>query len=180
VVYGASAETTPVTLDLKAFEVAWREAGESTILSLTGLPKELSVLIQDVSVDPLYGTPTHVDLLAVRTDRTVEVTVPLEFTGTAPAEKLGGTLIKVLHEIDIEALPKDLPHSIVVDVSTLATFQDQIHVSDIVLPAGVSAVTEPDEVVALVQEAGEDEGSTGTADIASVEVVKKGKEEPAA
>jgi len=177
VVYGAGHEAQSITLVAKEFDKIWHEAGESTIVELGGLGKMLSVLIQDVSVDPLYGTPTHADLFAVRTDEAIEVTVPLEFTGVAPAEKLGGTLIKVMHEIDIEALPKDLPHSIDVDVSALVTFDDQIHVSDLVLPTGVTAVTDGEEVVALVQVAGEAEEEAVVADVSTVEVAKKGKEE---
>jgi large subunit ribosomal protein L25 len=179
VVYGAQQTAQSITLIAKEFEKVWHDAGESSIVELSGLGTDLSVLIQDVSVDPLYGTPTHADLLAVRTDETIEVTVPLEFVGVAPAEKLGGTLIKVLREIDIEALPKDLPHSIEVDISTLVTFEDQIHVSNLVMPTGVTAVTDSEEVVALVQEAGETEEESSTADVSAVEVVKKGKEEPA-
>jgi large subunit ribosomal protein L25 len=180
VVYGAGKEAQSITLVAKEFDKIWHEAGESTIVELDGLGSMLSVLIQDVSVEPLYGTPTHADLLSVRTDEAIEVTVPLEFVGVAPAEKLGGTLIKVMHEIDIEALPKNLPHSIEVDISTLVTFDDQIHVSDLVLPVGVSVVTDGEEVVALVQEAGEAEAEATPVDISTVEVAKKGKEEPAA
>lgn len=178
VVYGAGLEVQAVTLVAKDFGKVWHDAGASTIVELSGLGKELSVLIQDVSVEPLYGTPTHADLLAVRTDQKIEVTVPLEFVGTAPAEKLGGSLIKVIHEIDIEALPKDLPHSITVDVSSLITFEDQLHVSDIVLPSGVTVVTDAEEVVALVQVAGEEEEDATPVDIGAVEVAKKGKDEP--
>lgn len=182
VVYGPAHDAQAITLDTKAFEKVWHEAGESTVVELAGLGKDLSVIIHDVSVDPLYSTPTHADLFAVRTDQAVEVTVPLEFTGSAPAEKeLGGTLIKVLHEIDIEALPKDLPHNIEIDVTVLKTFDDQIHVRDIVLPKGVTATTSGDDVVALVQEArAEEEETTASADVSAVEVEKKGKEEEAA
>jgi large subunit ribosomal protein L25 len=179
VVYGPGHEPQSITLLTKEFEKAWRAAGESTVVSLTGIGAEVSVLIQDVTVDPIFGTPTHADLLAVRNDQPVTVTVPLTFTGTAPAEKLGGTLIKVLHELEIEALPKDLPHDITVDVTSLNTFDDQIHVSDITLPTGVTAVTHLEEVIALVQAASEEEEATGPVDLTAIAVVKKGKEEVA-
>ncbi len=181
VVYGPGHTPQSITLSTKDFEKAWRTAGESTVIELTGIGTMVTVLIQDVTVDPIFGTPTHTDLLAVRSDQKVTVTVPLEFIGTAPAEKLGGTLIKVLHEIEVEALPKDLPHSITVDVTILQTFEDQIHVSDIMLPTGVTAITLDEEVIALVQaESEQEEDTTSPVDLASVEVVKKGKEEPAA
>jgi len=181
VVYGAGDDTLAITLDAKAFEQTWSEAGESTVINIEGLGKEKAVLIQDVAVDPLYGTPVHADLYAVRTDQAVEVEVPLVFRGVAPAEKeLGGTLIKVMHNLPIEALPKDLPSEIEIDISTLATFDDQVQVKDVKLPAGVTASVEADEVIALVQEAREEEEpEVEPADVADIEVEKKGKEEEA-
>jgi large subunit ribosomal protein L25 len=77
----------------------------------------------------------------------VEVHVPLEFVGVSPAVKeLGGTLVKVLHEINIEALPKDLPHDLTVDISTLAGLDDKILVQDIPLPPGVTLNREADNM----------------------------------
>lgn len=180
IVYGANLEK-PLMISVAAPDLlkVWQEAGETSVVALAGISKKLSVLISEVSVDPVYGKPIHVDFYSVRTDQAVEVDVPLVFIGVAPAEKeLGGTLIKVLHELTIEALPKDLPHEIEVDISSLATFDDQILVKDIVLPAGVSAKLGADEVVALAQPAREEEEATPEpVDLASVEVAKKGKEE---
>lgn len=179
VLYGPNDAATPLTLVISEFEKVWAQAGESTVLTVTGLGADKDVLIQDVSMDPIYSIPTHADLYAIEKNKPVEVTVPLVFVGVAPAEKeLGGTLIKVAHEIDIEALPKDLPHEIEVDISSLKTFDDQIHVADIKMPSGVTAVTDTEEVVALVQGAREEqEESAGTTDLSAIEVEKKGKEE---
>lgn len=178
VLYGAGAEPAHFTVNIKDFEKVWTEAGESTVVSVQGLDKKKDVLIQDVAVDPIYGAPIHIDLYAVRSDVAVEVEVPLVFTGVAPAEKeLGGTLIKVMHEITVEALPKNLPHEIEVDISGLATFDDQIHIKDIALPSGVTALADAEEVVALVQAVREEEPDEATGDVATVEVEKKGKEE---
>jgi large subunit ribosomal protein L25 len=99
----------------------------------------------------------------------------------APAEKeLGGNVMKVMHSLTIEALPKDLPQELTVNISTLATFNDQIQVKDITLPAGVSTKLDPEEVVAIAQEAKEEEVYEAEAeegDVADVEVEKKGKED---
>jgi len=180
VLYGG-AETAPtlLTLDVRDFEKMWRDVGESTVIQVSGLGDVRDVLIQDVQVDPLLGTPVHVDLLAVRTDQAVRVEVPLVFTGVAPAEKgLGGSLVKVMHELEVEALPKDLPHQIEISIESLKTFDDQFLVRDVVLPAGVAVLADAEEVVALVQAAREEEeaGETG-GDISDVEVEKKGKGE---
>ena len=157
VMYGKKEEALPIALNSKEFSKAWREAGESTVLTIKGLGDEKSALIYDVETDPVYGEPLHVDLYVVDRTQKVEVAVPLTFEGTAPAEKeLGGTLIKVMHELEIEALPKDLPHEIVVDVTPIKDFEAQILARDIVLPQGVSLVTGEEEVVALAQEAREE------------------------
>lgn len=183
VVYGGAEKgATMISLDVRDFEKAWREAGESTVVTLLGLGTEKSVLIQEVSVDPLKGTPVHADLLAVRTDQEVEVDVTLVFTGVAPAEKeLGGTLVKVMHTLTISALPKNLPHELPVSIESLTTFDTHICVKDIPLPSGVSVdESQYDEVVALVQAAREEEPETAApADVSAVEVEKKGKEEAA-
>ena len=180
IVYGAGEEAQTVEIPANEFEKVWKAAGESTIITLKGLGKERSVLIQDVELDKIFGTPIHVDLLAVKADEEVEVGVPLVFTGAAPAEKdLGGSLVKVMHEIEVSALPKNLPHEITVDLSGLKTFEDQIKVGDIVLPAGVKAVSGESEVVALVQppRAEEEEKPAEPIDLSKIEVEKKGKVE---
>jgi large subunit ribosomal protein L25 len=83
-----------------------------------------------------------------------------------------------MRELKIEAMPKDLPHEIKVDISALATFESQILAKDIALPSGVALVESPDEVVALVSEAKEEvEEVAAPVDLSTIEVEKKGKKE---
>lgn len=179
VVYGVRVENTMISVPSVAFEKVLKVAGETSTIVLDLAGQKVDVLIHDIQFHPVKGFPIHVDFLAIDMNKPVEVSVPLEFTGVAPAEKAGlGTLTKTLHEVSIEALPKDLPHSITVDVSTLATLEDQIHVKDIKLPKGVSMVTDADEVVALVTVAKE-EVESGPVDLSAIEVEKKGKKEEA-
>jgi large subunit ribosomal protein L25 len=111
----------------------------------------LDVLIHDVSVNPITGEPIHVDFMVIDANKTVEVSIPLEFIGVAPAVKAGlGVLVKVLHEIEVSALPKDLPQSISVDISSLVDLDSQISASEIVLPKGVTLVTKETEIIASV------------------------------
>lgn len=184
VVYGAQVENQPVSVLSSDFVKILKIAGETStiVLDIAGATEKektvkVDVLIHEVQVDPIKGYPIHVDFLAIDMNKPVEVTIPLEFTGLAKAEKDGlGTLVKVLHEIDIEALPKDLPHNIVVDVTGIATLEDQIHVSDIKLPKGVTLITDGDEVAALVATAKE-EVEEVVIDLNAIEVEKKGKKE---
>jgi large subunit ribosomal protein L25 len=105
----------------------------------------------------------------------------LEFIGESAAVKGGGVLVKVMHEISIEAMPKDLPSEIKVDISSLVDYESQIKASDLILPAGVELKIEADEVIALVQEPKEEViEESAPIDLSSIEVEKKGKAEESA
>lgn len=181
VVYGAHHEATAIAVPAVAFRKVLREAGEATIVSLTGLGAELPTLIHEVDRDPLTNLPRHVDFYAVTKGEKVEVAIPLDFEGVSAAVEAGANLVKVLHEIEVEADPMNLPHDIKVDLTLLAAIGDQIHAKDLILPPGVVLAGEPEDVVALVQEVVEEkEEVVAPADIASIEVEKKGKDEAAA
>jgi large subunit ribosomal protein L25 len=177
VVYGAHHEATPISIALVAFEKILQEAGEATIVSLSGLGESLPTLIHEVDLDPLTNHPRHVDFYAVTKGEKVEVAIPIVFIGVSPAVEAGANLVKVLHEIEVEADPMNLPHNFEVDISTLVAIDNQIHVKDVKLPAGVTLITEPEEVIVLVQEVVEEKEEVAPADIASIEVEKKGKED---
>ena len=178
VVYGAHQAATAIVVDARAFGKALASAGESTIVSLEGLGgPALATLIHEVDLDPVTHLPRHVDFYAVTKGEKVEVAVPLEFVGESPAVKAGANLVRVLHELAVEADPANLPHEITIDVSILAEIGAQIHAGDVKLPAGVTLVTDPEEVVALIQEVEEEpEEVAAPADLSAIEVEGKGKE----
>jgi len=186
VFYGKKTEPTSISILLKDFIKVWKLAGESSVVSLKGGKEVVDVLIHDVSIDPVGDFPIHADFYVFEKGKKLEVEVPLEFIGVSPAVKdLSGNLIKVMHEIKISAEPQNLPHIITVDISSLATFEDQILASDIKLPVGVTLAELPTEVIAFVEEprADEPEEVTAPVDLSAIEVEKKGKkdeEEPAA
>ncbi|MEK7179670.1 MAG: 50S ribosomal protein L25 [Patescibacteria group bacterium] len=180
VVYGAHHTATPIAISAIAFGKVLREAGEATIVSLAGLGEPLPTLIHEVDLDPLTNLPRHVDFYAVTKGEKVEVHIPLEFIGVSAAVEAGANLVKVMHELEVEADPMNLPHDIKVDISALKVLGDKIHASDLILPKDITLVTPAEEVVALVQEVveeKEEEVVAPVADIASIEVEKKGKEE---
>jgi large subunit ribosomal protein L25 len=151
VLYGPEIKNVNIKLNLKDFEKVYKEAGESSLISLNLEGKVYSVLIHEVRLDPLKSTPLHVDFYQPILTEEVEAWVPLVFEGEAPAVKdLGGTLIKEVQEIEVSALPEKLPHEIKVDVSSLKTFEDEILVKDLKLPEGVSIDKEPEDIIALV------------------------------
>jgi large subunit ribosomal protein L25 len=180
VCYGPKKEAMPVSVPLAAFKKVWKEAGESTIVKLEGALQGEEALIQDVDVNPLTGEPRHADFYMLEKGKKVEVAVPIEFVGEAPAVKAGGNLIKVLYEMEVEALPANLPHEIVVDVSVLTEMDQKLHVKDIVMPAGVEAKTDGEEVVALIAAAVEEKEEAPAADIGAIEISEdRGKKEAA-
>ncbi len=179
VFYGPKESSTPISLSDKDFLNVWKQVGESSVISLTGIGEPKEVLIQDVDRDPITGGVRHVDFYVIEKGKKIEVNVPIVFVGEAPAVKdLGGMLVKVLHEISVEVMPKDLPHEITVDISGLVDFDAQVHAKDIILPSEVTMLTGIDEVVVLAAPAKEEEieETVEDPDLESIEVEKKGKE----
>lgn len=182
VVYGRKTKSSPWFVQVQEFKKVFEQAGESAIISLATATGNENVLIHDVFWHPVTNEPIHADFYMVEKDVALKVKVPLEFTGVAPAIKeLGGTLVKVSHELEIEALPQDLPPVITVDISSLATLTSQILIRDLTLPKAVKIVNRPDEVVASITLAEEEPVEpVAPVDLSAIEVEKRGKEETAA
>jgi len=178
VFYGPKEKSTPISVSEKDFEKVWKQAGESSIVTLTGDFGEHDALIHDIDKDPLTGAIRHADFYVIEKGKKIKVAVPVEFIGVAPAVKdLGGVLVKVLHEVEIEAMPKDLPHSLEADISKLTDFESRCLASDIKLPNGVTLVTKDDEIIALAAVPKEEkEEEVAPVDLSAIEVEKKGKE----
>lgn len=179
VYYGHKTKSTPITLSRQAFKKVLRGAGESSVVILKDKEgKDTQVLIYGVDYDPVKSEPRHVDFYVVEKGEKVTVSVPVHFEGIPPAVKnLGGILVKVMHEIEIEAEPIDLPHSIIVDVNTLEAFDSKILIKDISFPKGVVSTEDEDEVVASISEPKEEKEETIPVDLSAIEVEKKGKKE---
>ena len=179
VFYGKKEASTAISVPKIDFLKVWKEAGESSVITLETSKGIKESLIQDVDLDPITGVPRHADFYVFEKGHKVEVELPLEFVGIAPAVKdSGGMFVKVLYKLKVEAMPKDLPHGIEVNTSSLSNFGDQILAQDIVLPAGVELRENPEEVVALVSAPREEKEEVAEPlDLSEIEVEKKGKEE---
>jgi len=130
------------------------------------------------------GWPDHVDFFEVNMSETLTATVPLEFTGESAAVKaMGGTLVKVISEVEVQCLPKDLPHQLEVDISALKSFEDVITLADLALPSGVALTADPEEVIAKVQPPRDMDAELAgpvEEDVSKVEGVADKPEEPTA
>lgn len=180
VFYGRKEASTPISIKETDFMKVWKQAGESSIVTLECAGESHDSLIHDVSVDPVKGNVVHVDFYVIEKGKKVTVDVPLTFVGVAPAQKdLGGSLVKVMHELPIEAEAKNLPHEIEVDVSVLTGFESRIFARDLKLPTGVVLAGNPDEIVALVNVVQEEKvEEAAPVDLSSIELSDaKGKKE---
>jgi len=180
ILYGPKQEPITVAIPYNDMEKAFKEAGESTLVELHDGETSHDVLIHEVQFDPVTDQIIHVDFYVVERGKKLEVSVPLVFEGLSPAEKnLGGVLVKVMYEIEVESLPRNLPHNIVVDVTTLVDFDSKILVSDLPLSEGVELVTDGDEVVAAISQPQEEEPEEPSEefDPEAVEVEEKGKQD---
>jgi len=181
VLYGPEVKNQPVEMSLKDFEKIFGKAGQSSLISLDIEGKKFSVLIHDISKDPISGSFIHVDFYQPILTEKVEANVPLVFEGEAPAVKdLAGTLVKEFQEVLVKALPQDLPHEIKVNIELLKTFENEILVKDLNLPKGVEVVNEPEArvVSVLPPEKVEEELEKPIEEkVEDVEVVEKEKKE---
>ncbi|MCD6270972.1 50S ribosomal protein L25 [bacterium] len=182
ILYGPKIKNIPLVLDYKSFEKVWSKAGESSLINLEieGEKKKYLVLIHDIQQDPLTDKIIHIDLYQPDLEKKVTAWVPLVIVGEAPAVKnLGGTLVRNLDEVEVRALPRDLPHEIKVDVSNLKEIHDEILIEDLQVPNNVEILKNPKEVVVTVAppERVEEELAEEKEEIKEPEVIKEKKEE---
>jgi large subunit ribosomal protein L25 len=152
VVFGHGLASTNISVDAHEFDLLRRRIGSNALidLSIDGT-KARPVLVHGVQVHRVTQRPLHADLFLVRMTEELTVDVQLVPTGESEAVKTGGgTLLHQVEHVRIRALPDHLPQSISYDLSVLATFDDVIHVRDLAIPADVTLMTDPDEIVAKV------------------------------
>ncbi|MBI3420810.1 MAG: 50S ribosomal protein L25 [Candidatus Sungbacteria bacterium] len=152
VVYGPGVLAEPVAVAYKEFADVLKEAGESTLVGLKLGDKQYNVLIHDVAYDPLTDLPVHADFYAVRMDRAIRAHVPVVFVGESPAVKnFGGIMVKVIQELEVEALPQYLPHELNIDISTIDELGQHVSVKDIVVPSEVRVIADQSDVVGIIE-----------------------------
>ncbi len=176
--YGHGKENVHLTVNAKEFAKVFKEAGESTVITLVIDKDKEPVLIHDVDVDRITDELLHADFYVVNMNEEIETAIPLEFIGESMAVKTGaGILVKAMHEIEVSALPAHLPHNITVDLGTLENLHDSIHIKDLVLPKGVKVLDDADAVVAtVVEQAVEEEAAPVSVADVKVEGEEKKKE----
>lgn len=148
VVYGVGSKPEMVDVDYQGFRKVYAKAGSNTIVQLKVNGKEHPVLVKDVTYDPVSDFYQHVDFLKIDMNKAVTASVKVEFVGVSPAIKsLGGILDVHKHELKIKCLPKDLIHSVQVDISSIVDFHTSVHVKDVKFPAGITVLDNAEDTV---------------------------------
>jgi large subunit ribosomal protein L25 len=149
IVYGKGIDSVAVTVEKKELMAAIAgEGGLNHLLTLKGggsLNGAL-VIVADLSRDCLKREPVHVDLHRIKMEEKIKVKVPVSLTGIASGVKEGGLLDFLMHSIDVECLPAEIPEHITVDITNLG-IGASLHISDIQVPAGLKIIGEPKATV---------------------------------
>ncbi len=196
VLYGRGIDNINLSVPLSDFNKIYKEAGESAVIKLEIYPVECSqgefnrvnpvgernVLINDVQYNCLSDKIIHIDFYEVKMDEKVEVAVPLVFTGESLLVKSGeAVLVKVLQEVEVEALPAELPQEFEVDVSILDDLEKKIYVRDLQMPPGVVVKSPGENIIAALSAPEEEkivsvEEAVGKVEEVEVEADEKKKE----
>jgi large subunit ribosomal protein L25 len=151
VVYGKDMDPVTIALDQLEASKMLREVSSSTLVVVDVDGEKYHALVRERQRDVLRGDYLHVDLQAVSLTETVRANVTILLEGEAPAvESYGAMLVSGIDQLEVEALPQDLPESISVDISGLVEIGDTLYVRDLILPKNVEALTDPEELLVVV------------------------------
>jgi large subunit ribosomal protein L25 len=148
VLYGHKIDSTPITLEAHETSLLLSRLTSSSLVTISLDGKEYPTLVREKQRHPVKSHLLHLDFQALSLTEKTHAMVGIELSGTAPVVKShNAVLVTSLTELEVEALPQDLPERVVVDISILAEPGDSIHVRDIQLPGAVEILTNPDEVI---------------------------------
>lgn len=144
----SEAVSVPFTEITKVFH----QAGKHHPVELIVGTKKHLAMIKDVDIDPLKGWIRHVGFHAINKNETVVAEIPVRVEGEVPAERLSLMVLHTLDTVEVEALPANLPDELTVDGSKLVEVGDKLSVGDIIVPNGVTILTDMSQTIAVVEE----------------------------
>jgi large subunit ribosomal protein L25 len=157
----------------------YQRAGKHHPVEISVGDKKYLALIKDAHFEPRKNQLQHIVFNAVDRNQTVEAEVPVVFTGENEAEKVGLLLLRQIDTVQVEAIPANLPDELTVDIGNMKEVGDRLHVSDIVVPANITMLTELEHAVAVVDEprahAAEEAEEAETAEAAEGEPTAEGE-----
>ena len=184
IIYGHKQDPLPISLEKQSATQILNKVSGSTVLTVRVDGKDYSTLVRDVQRDHLKNEFLHLDFLAVSLTEKLRTAVSITLIGEAPVLKEYEALIVAgISEVEVEALPQDLPETLEVDLSGLVEIGDAIYLKDLPVPANVEFLTDTEELIAVASAVKEEvveeaavEGLEGEG-IAEPEVIEHGKAE---
>lgn len=177
--YGHNIENMHLAVDSKELRVVYNEAGESEIVNLVVDGETKPTIIHDIQIHPISEEFRSVDFYQVNMKEEIELAIPFNFVGEAPAVKnFSGVLVKAMEELEIVCLPGNIPGEIDIDLSTLTELHSSIYVKDLPESDKYRILTDPSTVIATVSEPREEEEEEEEISVEDVKV--EGEEKKAA
>ena len=148
-IYGKKIKSESIQINLKEFLDVYKKVGDTGLFYINERP----VLVANIQKDPVSGIILHIDFHQVDLKEKVEARVPVELVGESPAEKQSiGTVVQYLNEIEVEALPADLPDKFEVDISNLSEVDQMVHVKDLLFDKSkIEVKTDLEEILVKVE-----------------------------
>ncbi|HQG79201.1 MAG TPA: 50S ribosomal protein L25 [bacterium] len=157
VVFGKDMNSTNISLDYNTFDKVYKESGETDLIDIKIGDEKIKVLIKDVQLDPVSGRISHVGFYKPDLTVKTEAEVPVEIVGEENNELIKSKValaLQLIQEIKVEALPEDIPHSFIVDVSNLNNIGDSVSISQLNYNREKVSIPEidPEEMVVRIEE----------------------------
>lgn len=176
VIYGHSIDPIIITLEAHSTGLILPKLTSSSIVTIELDGKKIPTLVREKQKNYIKNELTHVDFQAISLKEKINASVVIHFHGVSPAVKdYSAAIVHNLNNLEVEALPNDLPERIEVDLAVLAKIGDSVHVRDLAIPAKVTVLTDPDVMVAVATATHEEAADAVAAE--TPEVIEKGKKE---
>jgi len=179
--YGKGIKNEHLAVPVKDFRKVFKEAGESTMINVLIDGEKRPAIIADVATDPVTDELLNIDFYQVRLDEKIRVKIPVDFIGEAPAVKeKAGVLVKAMQELEVEALPSNIPHSVQVDLSRLADIGNSIAVKDLAVGGDIKVLADANAVlVTVTAQMTEEEEAKLSAEVKPEDIKTEGEEKKA-
>jgi large subunit ribosomal protein L25 len=181
IIYGRGIEPTPIIMDLKETSRSLTGLGSSVLVTVVVDGTRHMTLVREKQRDFIRGTLKHVDFQAVSAKEKIRVNVAIMLQGEAPAvEDMNAILVTSMEQIEVECFPQDLIDHISVDITSLKSVGDAIHVRDLQIPEALHVLEDPNEIVVVATAQAAEEVEAAPVEVVAEgepEVIEKGKKE---
>ena len=159
-IYGANMASKAIQIESPVLRRLVSRAGRNVLVTVAvkGERSPYTTFIREIQRNPVTGDLVHVDFYKVDLTQSIRSQIPVVLTGESPAERLSkGSAAQYLMNLEVEALPRDLPREISVDISQLAEINDAVRVADLSLSSAVTILTDPDQLIVRINPLREEE-----------------------